>query len=197
MIVQKGLSGVARANRRAGMAAVASMLVGVDDERTRRFGFTRLSTFGLFKEERIEWVTALLRALLAAGWIDLTPTEHPVPFVTKSGWDAMRGVAPIRMLLPSRLLQATPSQRRPKKKEAVPDSIASDALFVRLRDHRASIARARQVPAYVVAHDRTLVDLVKKRPRTLGDLDGVHGFGPSRIEQYGEGFLAVINQAPA
>ena len=26
-----------------------------------------------------DWVVALLRALLAAGWIDLTPTEHPVP----------------------------------------------------------------------------------------------------------------------
>ena len=30
--VQKALSGVARANRRAGIAAVASMLVGIDDE---------------------------------------------------------------------------------------------------------------------------------------------------------------------
>ncbi len=193
VIVQKALSGVARANRRAGIAAVASMLVGSDDDRTRRFGFTRLSTFGLFKDERVEWVTALLRALLAAGWIDLTPTEHPVPFVTKSGWDAMRGLSPVRMILPSRILAATPSQRKPKAREGVPDAIAHDELFVRLRDHRASIARARQVPAYVVAHDRTLVELVKKRPRTLGDLDGVHGFGPSRIEQYGEGFLAVIN----
>jgi len=194
LVVQKALSGVARANRRAGIAAVASMLCGVDDDRTRRFGFTRLSTFGLFKDERVEWVTALLRALLAAGWIDLTPTEHPVPFVTKTGWDAMRGLAPVRMVLPSRVMTAAPSQRKPKaQREAVPESIAHDALFVRLRDHRAAIARARQVPAYVVAHDRTLVELVKKRPRTLGDLDDVHGFGPSRIEQYGEGFLAIIN----
>jgi ATP-dependent DNA helicase RecQ len=70
-----------------------------------------------------------------------------------------------------------------------------DALFVRLRDHRAEVARKRQLPAYVVAHDRTLADLVQKRPRTLSDLASVHGFGPSRIDQYGEGFLAVINQS--
>ena len=48
-------------------------------------------------------------------------------------------------------------------------------------------------PAYVIAHDRMLAELVEKRPRTLGDLAAVKGFGASRIEQYGEGFLAVIN----
>jgi ATP-dependent DNA helicase RecQ len=192
VIVRKALSGVARANRRAGMAAVASMLAGVDDEKTRRFGFTRLSTFGLFTGERVEWVTALLRALLAAGWIDLTPTEHPVPYVTKVGWDTMRGTLPVRMMLPSK----TARVRRPKRERgeaALPESVKHDALFGRLRDHRADVARKRQVPAYVVAHDKTLADLVKKKPRTLGELESVYGFGPSRIEQYGEGFLAVIN----
>ncbi len=195
VLVQKALSGVARANRRAGLAAVASMLVGVDDERTRRFGFTRLSTFGLLSTERIEWVGALLRALLAAGWIDLTPTDHPVPFVTKTGWDAMRGTAPVRMVLPPRALAPRKTKRSASDGDAIPASLRLDALFVRLRDHRAEMARARHVPAYVVAHDRTLVELVKKRPRTLSDLAGIHGFGPSRIDQYGEGFLKVITSA--
>jgi ATP-dependent DNA helicase RecQ len=191
VIVRKALSGVARANRRAGMAAVSSMLCGVDDEKTRRFGFTRLSTFGLFTGERPEWVTALLRALLAAGWIDLTPTEHPVPYVTKVGWDTMRGVLPVRMMLPPKNI---PARRAAKaQREELPESVKHDALFVRLKDHRAEIAKKKQLPAYVVAHDKSLADLVKKKPRTLGELEGVYGFGPSRIEQYGEGFLAVIN----
>jgi ATP-dependent DNA helicase RecQ len=189
--IQKALSGVARANRRGGLAAVAAMLVGADEERVKRFGFTRLSTFGLFKGESVEWVTALLRALLAAGWIDLTPTDHPVPYVTKLGWEVMKGALPARMMLPARIT----SVRAPRKAPSVPESMQRDALFVRLRDHRAEVARKRQLPAYVVAHDRTLADLVQKRPRTLSDLASVHGFGPSRIDQYGEGFLAVINQS--
>jgi ATP-dependent DNA helicase RecQ len=192
VVVRKALSGVARANRRAGMAAVASMLCGVDDEKTRRFGFTRLSTFGLFQGERTEWVSSLLRGLLAAGWIDLTPTEHPVPYVTKVGWDTMRGVLPVRMILPPKNVPARRSKKSAEK-VALPESVTHDALFVRLKDHRAEIAKKKQLPAYVVAHDKTLADLVKKKPRTLGELEGVYGFGPSRIEQYGEGFLAVIN----
>ncbi|HEY1954783.1 MAG TPA: ATP-dependent DNA helicase RecQ [Polyangiaceae bacterium] len=193
LAVRKALAGVARANRRAGLAAVAGMLLGVDDEKTRRFGFTQLTTFGLFRGERIEWVAALLRALLAAGWLDLTPTEHPVPFVTKTGWDVMRGLQPARMTLPPRTAPARKTKRGSGSN--VPDAIQRDELFVRLRDHRASIAKQRSLPAYVIAHDRTLVELVQKKPRTLGDLASVHGFGPSRIEQYGQGFLAVINSS--
>ena len=76
------------------------MLRGLDTERTRRFGFTDLSTFGLLQDRSNDALVALLRCLLAAGWIDLTPTEHPVPFVTRAGGEVMRGAVPVRLLLP-------------------------------------------------------------------------------------------------
>src|SRR5262249_24833580 len=43
-IVRMALSGVARARKRAGLGAIGDMLKGIDNERTRRFGFTELST---------------------------------------------------------------------------------------------------------------------------------------------------------
>ena len=84
-VVRMALSAVARARQRAGLVAVAEMLRGVDDERTRRFGFTELSTFGLLRDCALPWVMDLMRGLLAAGWIDLTPTDHPVPLLTRGG----------------------------------------------------------------------------------------------------------------
>lgn len=193
LVVKKALSGVARANKRAGLGAVVSMLVGKDDERTRRFGFTSLSTFGIFSNEKEDWVNAVLRALIAAGWVDLTPTEHPVPFVTRAGWDVMKGQAPVRMLLPARA-----TVRRKRARGAVesdgdaPPKTSDDPLFERLRAHRAQVAKDKRVPAYVIAHDRTLVDMAEKKPKGLAELAEIFGMGPSRIEQYGEGFLRVI-----
>ena len=69
-VVRMALSAVARARQRAGLGAIAEMLRGVDGERTRRFGFTELSTFGLLRERSPAWVADLLRGLLAAGWIE-------------------------------------------------------------------------------------------------------------------------------
>lgn len=207
LVVRKCLSGVARAQRRAGLGAVADMLRGVDSERTRRFGFTQLSTFGLFADRSGDWVTAVLRALLSAGLVDLTPTEHPVPLLTKAGTQVMKGEAPARIVLPqerartrgkkdkwprSQEGRSSSEGRSPRGKVAPPEGAEERALFERLRAHRAEVARTRGVPAYVVALDRTLVEMATRKPRSEAELLGVHGMGPSRVETYGAGFLRVL-----
>lgn len=192
LVVRKALSAVARANKRAGMQAVAEMLHGVDSERTRRFGFTGLTTFGLLKDHSLPWTVALLRALLAAGWIDLTTTEHPVPVLTKNGVSVMKGEVEARIALPPEP-RAPVSSRRGKSTRELPALSPDDqAVFERLRAHRAEIARQKKVPAYVIAMDRTLIEMAMVRPQENHELLAVHGMGPGRVEQYGEGFLRVI-----
>lgn len=197
-IVRMALSGVARARQRAGLTAIAEMLRGVDSERTRRFGFTELSTFGLLRDRSGPWVLDLLRALLTAGWIDLTPTEHPVPLLTRAGAEVMRAQGPVRLSLP------TEREPRARKRSAGgPRERSGAALeaadaptrerFDRLRAHRAQIAKSRGVPAYVIALDRTLLEMATRAPRTSQELSDIYGMGPSRIESYGAGFLEVLH----
>lgn len=195
--VKKALSAVARAQKRGGLVAIAEMLAGKDSERSRRFGFTALSTFGLLKDRSHEWIVALLRAVLAAGWIDLTTTEHPVPFLTRAGASVMKGETPARIALPA---EPRPRQRGVRMRSnsssssgARPEVPPADAaLFERLRVRRAEIARERKVPAYVVALDRTLIDMAAKKPKTPYELLEVFGMGPQRVEQYGAQFLDLL-----
>lgn len=199
LAVKKGLSAVARASRRGGMQAIAEMLHGTTNAKTEKFGFTRLSTFGLFKDHSHEWIVALLRSMLAAGWIDLTPTEHPVPFLTKSGVAVMKGEAPARIVLPAESTSPS-SRRRSSSKEKAPLPVLDaegQALFERLRARRAEIGKANGLPAYVIAHDRTLADMALKKPTSRDALLHVHGMGPARIDQYGDRFLEVLTEHAA
>jgi ATP-dependent DNA helicase RecQ len=197
LVVKTALSAVARAERRGGLQAVAEMLRGAETAKTERFGFRKLSTFGLLKDRSQEWVLALLRALLAAGWVDLTPTEHPVPNLTRSGAGVMKGEAPARILLPREPRSSPPSRRRPRGERAELPPLEPDEqrLFELLRARRAEIAKQKNVPPYVVAHDRTLFDLARRRPTSRAALLEVHGMGPARVEQYGEWFLSVLAEA--
>ncbi len=192
-VVRMALAAVARANQRAGVQAVAEMLRGIDSVRTQRFGFTRLTTFGLLKDRSQEWVVAVLRGLLAAGWVDLTPSEHPVPVLTQQGWDVMKSKDPVRFRLPREARKSprgTTASRAPGVSAAAPSY--DPALFEKLRAHRNDIARQRGFPAYVIAFDRSLQEMAARRPQRLDELSGITGFGPARIETYGAGFLAVI-----
>ena len=72
---------------------------------------------------------------------------------------------------------------------------ANGALLERLRALRGTIAKEQQVPAYVVFHDRTLAEIALRRPRTPAALAGIRGVGPTKLERYGERFLAVVRAA--
>jgi ATP-dependent DNA helicase RecQ len=65
-------------------------------------------------------------------------------------------------------------------------------LFEALRAWRAERSRTDGVPAYVVLHDATLRELAAVRPATLGELAGVAGMGPVKLDRYGADVLAVV-----
>jgi DNA helicase II / ATP-dependent DNA helicase PcrA len=69
-------------------------------------------------------------------------------------------------------------------------------LLEALQAWRRDRARADAVPAYVVAHDATLLAIAEDRPGTLAALRRVKGMGPAKLESYGEEILAVIEATP-
>jgi ATP-dependent DNA helicase RecQ len=68
----------------------------------------------------------------------------------------------------------------------------ADRLFAELKELRALLARQRRVPAYVVFSDATLVEMARRRPRTQAELLTVSGVGTTKLERYGDVFLARI-----
>ncbi len=70
-----------------------------------------------------------------------------------------------------------------------------DAVFAALRSWRSARARTDGVPAYVVAHDQTLLAIADVAPKTLPGLRRVKGMGPARVDRYGSEILAVLEGA--
>jgi len=88
-----------------------------------------------------------------------------------------------------------PSARTSEAATAVPESGEADPLVARLKEWRLERSRSDAVPAYVVLHDSTLVDIANRQPATLAELEQVRGFGPSKLDRYGDGILAVVAAA--
>jgi ATP-dependent DNA helicase RecQ len=94
-----------------------------------------------------------------------------------------------------RLLRAVPEAELPRIGVAVSAGPADEGLFERLRAWRLERAREDEVPAYVVLHDATLRELASAKPANERDLAAVKGFGPTKLERYGDDVLAVIAAA--
>jgi superfamily II DNA helicase RecQ len=95
---------------------------------------------------------------------------------------------------PSRFLVelgVSPSREAPPRRpeEELPPA------FKTLKQWRLDRAKADEVPAYVVFHNSTLEAIAERGPRTLGELAGVPGVGPAKLERYGADVLAALAAA--
>jgi ATP-dependent DNA helicase RecQ len=73
-------------------------------------------------------------------------------------------------------------------------SAADVELFERLRTLRKRLADEAGVPAYIVVNDRTLREMAARRPTSHGELLGVPGIGPAKMERWGDAFLEEIGR---
>ena len=64
--------------------------------------------------------------------------------------------------------------------------------FAALKAWRGEVARAHNLPAYVVFHDATLAEMADLRPDSLDALAEISGVGARKLDAYGEQILAVL-----
>ncbi len=213
-VILKTLSCVARMERHHGRAGfsldlVAKTLVGSTEKKVRTWGFDRLSTWGLLAPKGgPTWTSGevidLITALADAGCLEATYNTRKVGdrertfkevCITELGWSVLRREDnEIELVFP----HASKLTRRRGPIPASAKGVPGD-LMALLRDVRKQIADRRNVPAYVVAPNKTLEDMARLRPASERALLSVHGMGPTRCSLYGRAFLDAIAtyKAPA
>jgi superfamily II DNA helicase RecQ len=65
-------------------------------------------------------------------------------------------------------------------------------LVAALKEWRREISQRLGVPAYVVLHDKTIDEIVRRRPATERQLLQIAGIGPAKLENYGDDILATV-----
>ncbi len=70
-----------------------------------------------------------------------------------------------------------------------------DPRYSALKRWRLERALADDLPAYVVFHNSTLAEIVKRSPGSLAELATIPGVGPTKLERYGSDVLAALAAA--
>ncbi|MBI2191591.1 MAG: HRDC domain-containing protein [Planctomycetes bacterium] len=68
--------------------------------------------------------------------------------------------------------------------------------FEALREWRNDQAQQEGISAYIIATNRILAEIVRRRPTSLEALKEIRGFGPSKLKNYGKAILALLNTSP-
>ena len=195
---RKVLSAARGSGERFGAAHLIDIVRGARTEKVARLGHGRLDAFGSGADRgKNEW-RSIVRQLVATGFVRLDIAGYGSIGLTDKGRALLRGEG--EFLYREDTVIARTSAREPRARSAKASERVLDggeaALLAGLKALRLELAKARGVPAYIVFPDRTLVDMVRRRPRTEAEFAEVNGVGAAKLKQFAEPFLAAINGAP-
>jgi ATP-dependent DNA helicase RecQ len=178
-----------------GVGYVIDVLRGSENEKILTRGHDVLSTYGIGAELSRDHWQSLIRQLIHRGYLVQDIARYSALRLTEAARPLLRG--------DETLIMAKPRIRVPTKKERLRTARAGRAadlagmpvdeeLFDELRALRKQLADEQNVPAYVVFSDATLAEMAARKPATHTELLEVNGVGKTKLERYGDAFLAVV-----
>jgi ATP-dependent DNA helicase RecQ len=186
---RKALSCVFRTGQRFGAGQVIAVLLGQDTERVRQWGHQLLSTYGIGRDQSEKAWRAVFRQLVAMGYLEIDHGGFGALRLTAAARPVLKGEVTVSLRRSVEVKRAPKETRRGGATQGL--DVAGNALFDQLRVWRSEMAKAHEVPAYVIFHDATLAAIAAARPQDIAALSGIPGMGAKKLEHYAAAVLEV------
>jgi ATP-dependent DNA helicase RecQ len=178
-----------------GAGHLMDILRGKATDKVAQYGHQAISTFGIGADYSEAQLRSVLRQLIATDAVQVDVDAYNTLKLLHAARPILRGEQTVRL----RAAHASnPADRARQRRRAAPTpgvaelDATAQARFAALKAWRAEVARAHNLPAYVIFHDATLVAIAARAPRQVTDLHDINGIGTAKLERYGEEVMRVV-----
>ncbi len=202
-LMRQVLSGIARMSARQGgqlqgrygRGRIIQMLVGSKSKEVMEAGLDRLSTYGLLRAVGTQALHPFFNELERQRLIETSTGEYPVVSLTGKGMHHMKTGENLRLRWPVVAPDSPRKQGSDRVAEVAVNELGFDeALFEKLKRHRAVMAQAEGVPAYRIFDNKTLEFLTRLKPRTVEAGLSIRGVSEVKARDYLPDFIRLIAQ---
>ena len=67
-------------------------------------------------------------------------------------------------------------------------------IYQKLIDFRTKISLEKNIPAYLILTNKTIIEIIDKKPKNKQDLFLIKGIEKKKIDQYGDTILKILNE---
>jgi len=188
---QKLLSTVARLEWSFGLGHYIDILRGSQSQKITA-AHRALSTYGIGADKSKKHWMSIGKELIQQGFLTQTVGKYPVIELNARSWAVLHGKEPVMLTK----FEETKTVKPPRA-AAFEAGSENQTLFHKLRQVRYDLAKASNVPSYLILSDRSLQELCVTKPQNLTELASVHGFGKVKVARFGQQFLDALQQAEA
>ena len=177
-----------RSGQRFGAAHLVDVLLGKETDKVLQHGHDQLSVFGIGKDLPSTTWRSVARQLIVAGHLRADAARFGALVLTETSRGVLRGETPL-------LFRKDPKRTVVASRKSAREHVVAEedlGLWEALRACRQTLASEHNVPAYVIFHDKTLQEMLAYRPQTASEMLGISGVGQTKLDRYGDRFLAVL-----
>jgi ATP-dependent DNA helicase RecQ len=187
---RKALSCLYRTGQRFGVSHLIDVLLGKSTAKVGQFQHQQLSTFGIGTELDIQQWHSVFRQLVSRGYTYADMDSYGALKLTDKCRPLLRGEESIELRKDN--TGKVNKKKSSKSIAALPEE--AQPLWKALRALRKQLADDNSVPPFTVFHDSTIKEMIITSPTNKQELLSISGVGLSKLDKYGEQFLAVIAQ---
>lgn len=184
---QKVLSCVFRLKQSVSGQYLIDVLRGKQLKRILEHSHDKLTTYAIGKDKSDAYWHNIINQLIHRGFLRVDITQNAVLKLTEEARPILQQAQKLQLAVPRLSLDLGK-----KSQLSTPDY--DRALFAKLKYLRKVIAEQDDIPPFVVFSDATLADMADKFPESQYDFLDIHGVGQTKLERYGERFIAAISK---
>jgi ATP-dependent DNA helicase RecQ len=168
---------------RVGRTSLANILIGSKSKRIINQNLQESPYYGILKRYTAREVVGIIDQLIAKGLLvkrhdNSSNYPRPLLYLTERAADVLEERPAIELQLPVKNRQEVSEPENPE-------------VLDELKKWRRDIAAERNIPAYCVFHDSTLICIANRLPKTEEELEEIKGIGRRKIEDYGKAVLRM------
>jgi ATP-dependent DNA helicase RecQ len=188
---QLALSAVYRTGQRFGVQYLVSLIRGKASDRSLSLGHNSFAFFGLGKDKsEVEW-GSIFRQLIASDYLRVANSDLPILILGPRAKEILKDRSEVFFRRDAYSLSPLGGNKTRLENDTY---IEDKELFNLLKLVRYQEAKTRNIPPFMIFHDRTLAEIAAKKPVYLNDLLGVSGVGEKKLKDYGELIVSKVKE---
>ena len=184
---QKILSCIKRMNGRFGSNVVTDVLKGAQTQKIRKFGFDKLTTYGIMNEYSKDTIKDMIYYLITEGYIKTVGDKFSTLSLELAANDVLFKNKQVFIKKKIEKVQNTVTSKTDEELDY------DENLFNVLRDLRMQIARENDIAPFIVFSDTSLKQMARSFPLDAESMLNISGVGLNKLERYGNSFIEAIS----
>lgn len=166
------------------------ILIGNKTHEVTMSGHHELKSFGVGKDQDENYWKSVIRQLLLRGMVTKNIENYGLIAINEAGEAFLKKPSKFEMSVDRKFEKFTDTDEDDSQVEAVYDEV----LFSILKDLCRKVAKAKNLPPYIVFQEPSLQEMAFKYPITMEELSKVTGVSTGKAQKFGKEFLAVIDK---